>query len=128
MPAGLGAIGRAWWRKHVGLLEASRVLTHGDATILELGARTYELLRRASAELERDGLIAVFRDDKGAVKWAAPHPAIGIAHKASGQLRAVLCELGLTPAARSKVQTAPDAKTPAPSWRELLMRDGQREA
>ena len=97
-PTWLDAEARAEWRRVVPRLLELRVIAQIDRACLATYCIAWSRLRRAEAELMRDGLTYT-RD--GMIKR---HPAAGIAHEAAAELRAFAAEFGLTASSRTRVE------------------------
>lgn len=80
------------------LLGSLRLLTVGDGPLLDAYADAWDRARTARAEISRHGLV--IHSDLGGVK---SNPAAAVEGKARDQMIRCLIEMGLTPAARSRV-------------------------
>jgi P27 family predicted phage terminase small subunit len=94
-----------WWRI-VPDLESAGVTSRVEATSLGAYCQAVSRLRKAEAEIFRDGITIM--TESGLKK----HPAVNIAERSMIIIRAFASEFGMTPASRSKVHGKPadDAK------------------
>lgn len=92
-PEWIRGFAREYWLGLCTQLEPVGVLSLVDAAALEALCQTYGQWREAQAELE-----------KGLVIGGKVNPAAAIADRLIKQLRPLLAEFGLTPAARGKVK------------------------
>lgn len=97
-PDFLDAFGEEEWRRVTPDLESAGVTSRVEATALGAYCQAVSRLRKAEAEIFRDG-ITIMAD--GGLK---KHPAVTIAEKAALIMAKLASEFGMTPASRSKVQ------------------------
>ena len=97
-PAWLNAEARREYRRAGRLLAQMRVVKESDRTVLATYAQQYALYVEALEAMRVDGLV-VLVDGR-----PVQNPYLVVANGALKQLRALLIELGMTPAARSRVQ------------------------
>ena len=101
----------AEWRRVVPLLLESKVLSHGDYAVLVQYCTQFSLYESAVI-LVRTGVL--LKTKYGPKK----NPAITVMQDAAKQVRSSAVELGMTPAARSKV-----SKIDAPEGEEAKKKD-----
>lgn len=98
-PDFLDAYGEEEWRRVVPDLEAAGVTSRVEATALGAYCQAVSRLRKAEAEIFRDGITIM--TESGLKK----HPAVGVAERSMVIIRAFASEFGMTPASRSKVKS-----------------------
>tara|TARA_R110000744_G_scaffold66072_10_gene135110 strand:- start:4339 stop:4821 length:483 start_codon:yes stop_codon:yes gene_type:complete len=108
MPIGLDGMAKDCWEQLVPILSDMRVLTVADGMALYLLAETYATWRRADDMIKKDGDVYPINDNEGNVKYMQQSPYVSIARNSAKALKDLLCEFGLTPSARSRVQTTSD--------------------
>lgn len=97
-PEWLPAEAAGIWTETAQLLSQANMLSTTDAHMLALYCRTWLQLESAQADIDAHGLV--YTAISGMRK---PNPAVSIAQRAQQQLRAILNDLGLGPAARKRV-------------------------
>jgi len=102
VPEHLGAIAKAKWAQVCVLLDAMNVLSVTDTDVIELYCAQYQVLREAQAAMELEGRVLKGRFDQQKVS-----PWVQIEVAALKQMTSLLSQMGLTPAARAKVNAAP---------------------
>jgi P27 family predicted phage terminase small subunit len=104
-PAWITGEGRKEWKRICDELLRMKVVTESDRAALEAYCKIYSKWRTALLQVEREGIV--LDSDNGAYE----HPASKIASRCEDQLHRYLCQFGMTPASRSRVnvtqQTAP---------------------
>jgi len=109
MPTGLDGMAKDCWEQLVPLLENMKVLTVADGIALYLLAETYATWRRADDMIKKHGDVYPIKTQDGKeVKYLQQSPYVAIARNSAKALKDLLCEFGLTPSARSRVQTTSD--------------------
>lgn len=98
-PDHLDELGRAAFLRVGQHLHGMQVLSLADGEALALYAQNYSLWRRASAQVDREGLLVA--TGTGSVK---PHPLLAVANEAQRAMARILAQCGLTPAARSALR------------------------
>ena len=98
-PKHLWGPARAEWFRAIKLLDAAGVMTHGDRAILAAYCVMWGRWVEAEKQLKKPG-DHVRVTEKGA---EVQSPWIGIANRAAELMQRFAVELGLTPAARSRV-------------------------
>lgn len=101
-PAWLTKRGRELWAELGPLLVTARIMTKADASALALLCEAYALFRHARMHVRRDGLTYTSETEGGGTMVKA-RPEVAIMQDSWRQIRLMLVEFGLTPAARSKV-------------------------
>ena len=109
-PDWLDEHGKAMWRQLVPLLDAMRVLTRIDGNALARYCRLWSRWRKAEAFIDEKGEMYPLRDERGQVKYFQQWPQVAIAHKLALQLSRLEQELGMTPAARTRLQVSRPAQ------------------
>lgn len=117
MPTDLNPAARAEWMRLVAETLKTGVLTETDRGILKAAARAYAMWQKAEALLDRHGLTYETENTTGGTV-IKKRPEVEIASDSWRRYRAALCELGLTPSARSRVQAndADEAADPATKY------------
>jgi P27 family predicted phage terminase small subunit len=110
-PANLDERARAQWDYYAPLLAACRVLTLADREALTCYCVAAGRRAQAEEELAKHGPVV-----KSPSGYPIQNPWLAIANKAMEQLIRWGVELGLSPASRSRIKTAPQA-TEAPAGR-----------
>ena len=103
MPAWLSPLAKQEWRRVTKQLMALRVLSNTDGTALAAYCETYADYVGYTLTLREEG--ATMTTTHGNV---IQHPLLGAKHTCLKILRALLCEFGLTPASRSRVEIGRD--------------------
>lgn len=96
-PKEMPAVGKRMWRELVGLMAPSGVLDKTDRYQLELLCSTYAEWKHANAEYTKQPI------EVGSKGQPVRSPWWDIQHAARESLRKLLVEMGLTPAARTKL-------------------------
>jgi len=102
MPADLTDEARLHWPVFERQLRALNVLTAADESALVLMTETYAEWKIALDKVQEHGMLV-----KNANGTPQVSPFMSIQHKAHDRLLKLLCEYGMTPASRSKVNAAP---------------------
>lgn len=124
-PARLSKVGQAVWRRLVAALNERGLLADLDFGLLESWCSTYAQWREAQAVLEEEGLT--FTTPNGYIQQ---RPEVAIGHKAKLLLKGLSSELGLSSAARARMNV-PEPEPPHKSLSDLLFErilDGDDEA
>jgi P27 family predicted phage terminase small subunit len=98
-PKELNADARKEWRRIVPILHKQGVLSDLDRSVLVAYCIAYARFLEANTELARSGLTQTSKNG-----YVTKHPALLIADKAMEQMGKCITQLGLSPAARSKIQ------------------------
>ena len=89
------------WKRLVQILHPIKLLTEADADLLALYCQHYAVWRKANKELESVGFVTM--TDKG---YPLLTPWLSISMQAAKQMARLLAEMGMTPAARTRIQVA----------------------
>lgn len=100
-PEWLDTHGQEEWARIVPDLESAGVTSRIEATALGCYCQAVSRLRKAEAEIFRDGITIM--TDSGLKK----HPAVSIAERAALIVAKFAGEFGMTPASRSRVSAKP---------------------
>ena len=100
------------WDEICGILEEMQLLSRADQTAIELYCTTYSLYRDAEEKVKRYGDVILVGKDKS---HPTTSPYYTARNKYLDDLRRLLIEFGLTPAARSRMAIKIDEK-PADKW------------
>lgn len=100
MPPELSAEAKKHWRIVAKQLVDMKVLTKIDGHALALYCEAYARWRHANDQIRKYG-VAV----KAPSGFPIQSPYLAIANKAFDQMRSMLVEFGMTPSARTRVQT-----------------------
>jgi len=94
------------WRQLAEIMgdHGMKVLTRADRHALSLLCDAYGEYRDARKIVDKEGLVITVLTEMGPLP--RKHPAVAIYQDAWRRVRAMLIEFGLTPAARSKVETS----------------------
>ena len=98
--------GQEEWRRIVPDLESAGVTSRVEATALACYCQNVSRLRKAEAEIFRDGITIM------TAQGLKKHPSVGIAKECALIIRAFASEFGMTPSSRSKVQAKPTEAAP----------------
>ncbi len=113
MPSHLSPRAKRAWKKLCELLNQMGVLTLADGLALERLCDIYDEILELRKDIEKHGRtyesIKMLDDDKGLPVaeqlLIKPNPAVAMLSDADKRFKSYLVEFGLTPAARSKIQT-----------------------
>jgi P27 family predicted phage terminase small subunit len=103
MPKHLDPRARKEWHRLCPMLERLRVLTEADGRALANLCYDVSVLEQAQEALSKTGLLA--KSNRGLVHQS---PILGIIATTTDRVTKGLREFGLTPASRSRIQTAGD--------------------
>ena len=120
-PADLSKAGKREWRRIVKMLTPVGLATEAEQTILQMYVTAYETWTDAVTNLRRTGPVLKSPTNG----FPMQNPYLAVVNKTFDQLKSCLGELGLTPAARTRVTAtaAPDEENP---W-EALKRGGSKD-
>ena len=111
MPRHLKGVARRAWTRQINQLVKMKIVTKQDVDIIEQYAVLYAQWRLALKDVQVNGITYSVVDQMGNKKWIRNPMDVALMDY-SRQLHRLLCEVGLTPAARTKVQateqTSPD--------------------
>ena len=109
------------WRRLAPVLYRLGLLTEIDGAALATYCATYARWRDAERHLAADGMVIT-----GKGGYLCQSPYIPIANRCIAQMRSFLIEFGMTPSARSKVQTSADRDSPGDPFSEFDAREPWR--
>jgi P27 family predicted phage terminase small subunit len=132
-PAHLDTIARREWRRLELILTAMRVLTDADYVTLAVLCQQLSIWERVSRQVEKQGMLVEYvRGTRKLVGKAANgeaaienltevrrHPGLKVINDAIAIINRCCSELGLTPAARTKVKTIGRYKQDNP-WEKIV--------
>jgi P27 family predicted phage terminase small subunit len=104
-PPGLDKVGRAAFTAVVEDLRALGCLSRTDSAAIGVYAHTFSRWTAANADIAENGMFVDCDNGNRAMT-----PAVRVARDTGETLRRLLCEFGMTPAARSRLK-APPGKT-----------------
>ena len=116
MPKHLGKTARTVWKRTVTELTSAGVLSVADRDILAAYAVAVADLETLSARIDKDGLMmevdSLNRNGEATgVKVLRPHPGLKWRQDLLTKVKQLAGELGLTPAARSRVSAPAETQT-----------------
>lgn len=106
----MNADGKKEFRRVVKLLSAMGLIGAADANALTRYAVTWVRWRQAIALVEKSGEVVVYRDEQGKAKAVQPSAFHAIARSLGEELSRLEQQLGMNPAARSRIECAPPAQ------------------
>ncbi|MCE9564927.1 MAG: phage terminase small subunit P27 family [Planctomycetes bacterium] len=114
MPKHLGKSARVVWKRITAEMVAAGTVTHADRDILAAFCVAVADLEALSARIDADGLMievpALDRNSRPTgEKVLKVHPAVKWRSDLMNKVKQLASELGLTPAARSRVETVSEA-------------------
>lgn len=98
-PEFLSTMAKIHWRKTFKLLSDCRVITKNDLDVLEIYCESYATWKEATIALRAKGLL-----DITARGGQQPSAYISIINMAHNQLKGMIVQLGLSPAARARLE------------------------
>ena len=113
MPSKMPPVARKKWKEVTKQLIDIRILSDSDLNIVELFCREYSVYIDAIEHITAQG--SVLTDDE--TGKMAKNPYVTIRQKAFDQMKYALVELGMTPSARTKVQTIGNKESSNPFQR-----------
>jgi len=106
MPKQLDEGAKKEWRRLVPILQRMRVLTEADGPALANLCADHSLLERARESLAKTGLF--IKNPK--TEMVHQNPVLNVIRVTTDRVNRQLCQFGLTPASRSRIQTVDDSK------------------
>lgn len=103
------------WRQLCKELLAYRVITEQDRAIIESAALAYAEYMEACGDIKANGGTTYTTEATNGAPVIKAHPAVAIRADAWRRRKSAICELGLTPAARTKLQTIQDEEQESPA-------------
>lgn len=104
-PRDLKDFGKTCWKALCEELEAMGLLTTADRFVMEMYCWEWQLWKDARKEIAKKGLVC--ETERGA---RYQEPAVGIASSAVKRMQSLGAELGLSPAARTRLRLEADEK------------------
>ncbi|GKX65639.1 phage terminase small subunit P27 family [Inconstantimicrobium mannanitabidum] len=99
-PESLGTIGQKEWKRMYKLIEKEcKDFTDKDLALLEVYCKNYEKWINAEKFLDEHGYSYIC-----STGYPSPYPEVTISNNAQKQMMSAMRELGLSPAARSKIK------------------------
>ena len=92
-------LGKREWTRLAPMLRKARIITDGDRAVVIAVCQQWALYRTALEKVDTAGLVVTSPSG-----YPMPNPYIGIANKALQACLRMWIELGITPAARTKVE------------------------
>lgn len=114
IPAWLPRKAVPYWPKLAAMMKRARIVTEADAVVLGMYATAFAEWCEAQGEIAKTGVIV-----KSPSGYPIQNPWVAIANKAFERLHKCGVELGLTPAARSRVKVPEGAKDADDPWASL---------
>ncbi|MBD2704179.1 phage terminase small subunit P27 family [Spirosoma sp. BT702] len=90
------------WYTQTAELEALRILSTMDLSMLAMYCQQVGIFRQAQEEMKREGNELVVTTPNGALQ---PNPLLGIANKAADLALKIAGQFGFTPSARTRIGT-----------------------
>jgi len=118
MPASLSAAAKREWKRLAALLDQMGVLTVVDQDVLMLTAEACARLKELSKAIAKHGTVYKTENVTGA-RVVKPRPEVQQYESTARRLQSLLGELGLTPAARSRVAKAAGVEQREDPWQKL---------
>jgi len=110
-PPEVQGVAKECWEQIAPMLNDMGVLTKADGMALSLLCETFAHWRRAQDLLTKHGDVYPIKDEAGKVKYLQQTPYVSITRNFGKALKEMLCEFGLTPSARSRIETTGDKQT-----------------
>ncbi len=104
MPDDLDEVGKQEWRRIIAEGLKLEVLTKADRAIVESAVRAYSTWRRNERVCDKDGYTYETEGTDGQ-RMIKQNPAASIAAEAARRYLSAIGQIGLSPAARPKVNT-----------------------
>jgi len=111
-PKFLDEVGREEWTRMLPMLKSSKVIQATDAVALAAYCQAYSRWVMANKKAKSSMIITA---PNGVLQ---AHPAVGVSERAAKEMKVWMVELGITPAARSRVKTGETEKAPN-EWENL---------
>jgi P27 family predicted phage terminase small subunit len=109
-PSWIDEDAKAAWRQLIPLLEKMRVLTQIDRNALTRYCQLWSRWKKAEQFIQQHGESYPLKDEQGRIKCLQAFPQVATAHKLAAQLTRLEQEFGMTPSARSRIQTSMPAQ------------------
>lgn len=101
---------KAEWRRVAPILHALELLTDADLHPLAAYCQAVADFIEATLWIRQNGPSYTVRDDAGKIRYMAPVPAVGIKAMAAKQILQFAQQFGLSPSARTRLQTPANEK------------------
>jgi len=101
------AIASTKWNQLCKEMETLGIMAKCDVDLLEMYCVLFAQYRSALASVRKTGLVLVTREDHGKTVEVKRNPFETVQNKTIAQLAKMMAELGLTPAARSRLAADP---------------------
>jgi P27 family predicted phage terminase small subunit len=108
-PAWLSKDAKKEWRRVVKLLADLGLIGAADGNALTRYAVTWVRWRQAVQMIDKGGEVVVYRDEQNKPKSVQPSAFNSIARSLADELSRLEMQLGMNPAARSRIEVAPPA-------------------
>lgn len=115
-PKHLDPVARTHWKVITKALDDLGVLSLSDADVLEIYCTVYSRWREAEAKVKAEGMT-IEVGDKG---YEIQNPYLNIANGCIKQMNSLMGNMGLTPAARAKVNAATKESADAEAFKDLI--------
>ncbi len=113
-PSYLPALAKKEWKRHATELHRLGLLTDLDRPALEGYCQAYAAFVEASINIQKHGVLV-----KAQSGFPIQSPYLGIANQASDRMKKWMCEFGMTPSSRSRIEVGKGEKKKA-KGQELL--------
>lgn len=110
MPIWLDVEGKKAWKKLAPILTRMRVLTEADGFALAVLCEAWSRYRRATDMLAQYGDVYPVKNADGTLKMLRRSPYSSMQMELALNVRRMLAEFGLTPAARGRMIALPETK------------------
>ena len=110
-PPWLDDEGKKAWKQIVPILERMRVITEADGFALAVLCEAWSRYRRATDMLNQYGDVYPVKNPDGSLKMLRRSPYSAMQMELALNVRRMLAEFGLTPAARGRLIALPEVKT-----------------
>ncbi len=114
MPHDLDALAKVEWAQLVRDALSMKVLTVADRPVLKAAAQAYSTWWRAELAIRKAGGFTYETENTAGALVIKTRPEVPIASDAWRRYFAAVCELGMTPARRSKVSTVDPTEETSP--------------
>ena len=91
------------WDQIVKVLSNMQVLTVADGAMLSRYCANWTGWMEANEWIERHGTTYPLKNADGSIKYFMQFPQVGIRNGLARELRAIACEFGLSPSARTRI-------------------------
>ncbi len=123
-PEYLNEAARAEWDRVAPELFSQGLLKKADYAALAGYCQCFARWVEAEKFIEENGSVIVMRDDDGDIKYVQQAPQVGISNRMLEHMRKFAAEFGMTPSARSRVQTDKPKDDTGDPWAALGLGTG----